>query len=57
MFTWSESWRFIVKHRTNHEVQTITLDKFVSLEGLGKFDIKMDIEGAELFALRGSVLQ
>ena len=46
----------IVKHRTNHEVQTITLDKFVSLEGLDRVDfIKMDIEGAELFALRGSV--
>jgi len=39
----------------HEEVRTVTLDKYVSEHGIGRVDlIKMDIEGAELLALRGA---
>ena len=37
------------------EIETITIDKYVEDNKIGKIDfIKMDIEGAELFALKGA---
>jgi len=39
-----------------HGIKTITIDDFVKRNNLPKLDfIKMDIEGAELFALRGAI--
>jgi FkbM family methyltransferase len=40
---------------TSAKIPTITLDEFMALKGIDKVDvIKMDIEGAELMALRGA---
>lgn len=47
---WAENVQII----GHEEVQTITLDQYVNEHGIGRVDlIKMDIEGAELLALRG----
>jgi FkbM family methyltransferase len=40
----------------NIEISTITIDAFVARRNIEKIDfIKMDIEGAETFALKGSI--
>ena len=45
----------IVEHETAYEVRTITIDTFVEQHDLKAVDfIKMDIEGAEAYALRGA---
>jgi len=49
---WAESGKSIVGYE---EVKTITLDNYIHQHGIRKIDlIKMDIEGAELFALQGA---
>jgi len=42
-------------HRTSRPVSTITLDEYVDRAGITVDFIKLDIEGHELYALRGAV--